>query len=227
MPPLPPMADTSSSQLGVSVTFLSSVLSVLQGEGALDLDSPAARGAGSTARSGSALPAVQCAGWSRRPMPPHLSQGRCYLSEVVPYVVKASSLVRAASAESHHARGHRCSRCDSSLSSRRSQRPPGALVPAVSPGSPLHLVSGAVSGAGALPLSLPPQRHHPRCPTGLNKLQFRSKTGKHDRPGPVCHPVLCSSLRSRTSRAAAPSAGLRVLPQPGRDALGGADLTAP
>ncbi|NXF37086.1 BPIB4 protein, partial [Nyctibius bracteatus] len=38
MPPLPPMADTSSSQLGLSVNFLSSVLSVLQWEGALDLD---------------------------------------------------------------------------------------------------------------------------------------------------------------------------------------------
>uniref|UniRef100_A0A8B9N057 BPI fold containing family B member 4 n=1 Tax=Accipiter nisus TaxID=211598 RepID=A0A8B9N057_9AVES len=38
MPPLPPMADTSSSQLGLSVNFLGSVLSVLQKEGALDLD---------------------------------------------------------------------------------------------------------------------------------------------------------------------------------------------
>ncbi|NXA18209.1 BPIB4 protein, partial [Ibidorhyncha struthersii] len=38
MPPLPPMEDTSSSQLGLSVNFLSSVLSVLQKEGALDLD---------------------------------------------------------------------------------------------------------------------------------------------------------------------------------------------
>ncbi|KAF1452249.1 BPIB4 protein, partial [Pygoscelis papua] len=38
MPPLPPMVDTSSSQLGLSVNFLSSVLSVLQKEGALDLD---------------------------------------------------------------------------------------------------------------------------------------------------------------------------------------------
>ncbi|NXJ83650.1 BPIB4 protein, partial [Trogon melanurus] len=38
MPALPPMADTSSSQLGLSVTFLSSVLAVLQKDGALDLD---------------------------------------------------------------------------------------------------------------------------------------------------------------------------------------------
>ncbi|XP_074461608.1 BPI fold-containing family B member 4-like [Larus michahellis] len=38
MPPLPPMEDTSSSQLCLSVNFLSSVLSVLQKEGALDLD---------------------------------------------------------------------------------------------------------------------------------------------------------------------------------------------
>ncbi|NWX75568.1 BPIB4 protein, partial [Alca torda] len=38
MPPLPPMEDTSSSQLGLSVNFLSLVLSVLQKEGALDLD---------------------------------------------------------------------------------------------------------------------------------------------------------------------------------------------
>ncbi|NWR65668.1 BPIB4 protein, partial [Bucorvus abyssinicus] len=38
MPPLPPMVDNSSSQLGLSVNFLSSVLSVLQEEGALDLD---------------------------------------------------------------------------------------------------------------------------------------------------------------------------------------------
>ena len=38
MPPLPPMADTSSSQLGLSVNFLSLALSVLQKEGALDLD---------------------------------------------------------------------------------------------------------------------------------------------------------------------------------------------
>ncbi|KFQ12416.1 BPI fold-containing family B member 4, partial [Leptosomus discolor] len=38
VPPLPPMADTSSSQLGLSVNFLGSVLSVLQKEGALDLD---------------------------------------------------------------------------------------------------------------------------------------------------------------------------------------------
>ncbi|NWW46984.1 BPIB4 protein, partial [Pedionomus torquatus] len=38
MPPLPPMEDTSSSQLGLSVNFLSSVLSALQKEGALDLD---------------------------------------------------------------------------------------------------------------------------------------------------------------------------------------------
>ncbi|KAM6378674.1 uncharacterized protein J5M81_011273 [Pluvialis apricaria] len=38
MPPLPPMEDTSSSQLGLSVNFLSSVLSVMQKEGALDLD---------------------------------------------------------------------------------------------------------------------------------------------------------------------------------------------
>ncbi|NXV52692.1 BPIB4 protein, partial [Uria aalge] len=38
MPPLPPMEDTSSSQLGLSVNFLSSVLSVLQKEGTLDLD---------------------------------------------------------------------------------------------------------------------------------------------------------------------------------------------
>ncbi|NXX57742.1 BPIB4 protein, partial [Scopus umbretta] len=38
MPTLPPMADTSSSQLGLSVNFLSLVLSVLQKEGALDLD---------------------------------------------------------------------------------------------------------------------------------------------------------------------------------------------
>ncbi|NXK48537.1 BPIB4 protein, partial [Chauna torquata] len=38
MPPLPPMPDTSSSQLGLSVNFLSSVLSALQKEGALDLD---------------------------------------------------------------------------------------------------------------------------------------------------------------------------------------------
>ncbi|NXQ82153.1 BPIB4 protein, partial [Nyctibius grandis] len=38
MPPLPPMADASSSQLGLSVSFLSSVLSVLQRQGALDLD---------------------------------------------------------------------------------------------------------------------------------------------------------------------------------------------
>ncbi|KAM7090890.1 LOW QUALITY PROTEIN: BPI fold-containing family B member 4-like [Ciconia maguari] len=37
VPSLPPMADTSSSQLGLSVNFLSSVLSVLQKEGALDL----------------------------------------------------------------------------------------------------------------------------------------------------------------------------------------------
>uniref|UniRef100_A0A8C3KNK4 Lipid-binding serum glycoprotein N-terminal domain-containing protein n=1 Tax=Calidris pygmaea TaxID=425635 RepID=A0A8C3KNK4_9CHAR len=38
MPPLPLMEDTSSSQLGLSVNSLSSVLSVLQKEGALDLD---------------------------------------------------------------------------------------------------------------------------------------------------------------------------------------------
>ncbi|XP_075294503.1 BPI fold-containing family B member 4-like [Opisthocomus hoazin] len=38
MPPLPPMADTSSSQLGLSVNFLSLALLVLQKEGALDLD---------------------------------------------------------------------------------------------------------------------------------------------------------------------------------------------
>ncbi|NXT46407.1 BPIB4 protein, partial [Pluvianellus socialis] len=38
MPPLPLMEDTSSSLLGLSVNFLSSVLSVLQKEGALDLD---------------------------------------------------------------------------------------------------------------------------------------------------------------------------------------------
>ncbi|NXI62587.1 BPIB4 protein, partial [Anseranas semipalmata] len=38
MPPLPPMPDTSSSQLGLSVNFLSSVLSALQKEGTLDLD---------------------------------------------------------------------------------------------------------------------------------------------------------------------------------------------
>ncbi|NXI59035.1 BPIB4 protein, partial [Chloroceryle aenea] len=38
MPPLPPMADTRSSQLGLSVNFLSSVLSVLQKGGALDLN---------------------------------------------------------------------------------------------------------------------------------------------------------------------------------------------
>ncbi|NWQ61357.1 BPIB4 protein, partial [Neopipo cinnamomea] len=38
MPPLPPMAVTSSSQLGLSVNFLSWVLAVLQMEGALDLD---------------------------------------------------------------------------------------------------------------------------------------------------------------------------------------------
>ncbi|NXJ71469.1 BPIB4 protein, partial [Rostratula benghalensis] len=38
MPPLPPMEDTSSSQLGLSVNFLSSVLSVLQKEGAMDLE---------------------------------------------------------------------------------------------------------------------------------------------------------------------------------------------
>ncbi|NWX16883.1 BPIB4 protein, partial [Aegotheles bennettii] len=38
MPALPPMADTSSSQLSLSVNFLSSVLAVLQKEGALDLD---------------------------------------------------------------------------------------------------------------------------------------------------------------------------------------------
>ncbi|NXG67384.1 BPIB4 protein, partial [Hemiprocne comata] len=36
--PMPPMADTSSSQLGLSVNFLSLVLSVLQKQGALDLD---------------------------------------------------------------------------------------------------------------------------------------------------------------------------------------------
>ncbi|XP_040465257.1 BPI fold-containing family B member 4-like [Falco naumanni] len=38
MPALPPMADSSSSQLGLSVNVLSSVLSTLQKEGALDLD---------------------------------------------------------------------------------------------------------------------------------------------------------------------------------------------
>ncbi|NXW62136.1 BPIB4 protein, partial [Eurystomus gularis] len=38
MPPLPPMADTSSSQLGLSVNFLCSVLSVLQKEALLDLN---------------------------------------------------------------------------------------------------------------------------------------------------------------------------------------------
>ncbi|NXV82736.1 BPIB4 protein, partial [Atlantisia rogersi] len=38
VPPLPPMADTSSSQLGLSVNFLSSVLCILQKEGALDLN---------------------------------------------------------------------------------------------------------------------------------------------------------------------------------------------
>ncbi|NXC70245.1 BPIB4 protein, partial [Anhinga anhinga] len=38
VPSVPPMADTSSSQLGLSVKFLSSVLSPLQKEGALDLD---------------------------------------------------------------------------------------------------------------------------------------------------------------------------------------------
>ncbi|XP_010132148.1 PREDICTED: LOW QUALITY PROTEIN: BPI fold-containing family B member 4-like [Buceros rhinoceros silvestris] len=38
MPPVHPMVDTSSSQLGLSGNFLSSVLSVLQEEGALDLD---------------------------------------------------------------------------------------------------------------------------------------------------------------------------------------------
>ncbi|NXC15451.1 BPIB4 protein, partial [Corythaeola cristata] len=37
MPPLPAMADTASSQLGLSVSFLSAVLSVLQKEGALNL----------------------------------------------------------------------------------------------------------------------------------------------------------------------------------------------
>ncbi|NXG38175.1 BPIB4 protein, partial [Dromaius novaehollandiae] len=37
MPPLPPMPDTSSSQLGLSVSFLSSVMSALQKQGALDL----------------------------------------------------------------------------------------------------------------------------------------------------------------------------------------------
>uniref|UniRef100_A0A663NCH7 BPI fold containing family B member 4 n=1 Tax=Athene cunicularia TaxID=194338 RepID=A0A663NCH7_ATHCN len=40
MPPLPAMADTSSSQLGLSVSFLGSTLSALQREGALDLDIP-------------------------------------------------------------------------------------------------------------------------------------------------------------------------------------------
>ncbi|XP_071616237.1 LOW QUALITY PROTEIN: BPI fold-containing family B member 4 [Heliangelus exortis] len=38
MPPLSPMLDTTSSQLGLSVNFLSSVLSVLQEEGVLDMD---------------------------------------------------------------------------------------------------------------------------------------------------------------------------------------------
>ncbi|KFV72732.1 BPI fold-containing family B member 4, partial [Struthio camelus australis] len=38
MPPLPPMPDTSSSQLGLSVNFLSSVISALQKQGVLDLD---------------------------------------------------------------------------------------------------------------------------------------------------------------------------------------------
>lgn len=38
MPPLPPMPDSSSSQLGLSVSFLSSVLAAVQKEGALDLD---------------------------------------------------------------------------------------------------------------------------------------------------------------------------------------------
>ncbi|XP_075373078.1 BPI fold-containing family B member 4-like [Mycteria americana] len=40
VPSLPPMADTSSSQLGLSANLLSSVLSVLQKEGALDLAVP-------------------------------------------------------------------------------------------------------------------------------------------------------------------------------------------
>uniref|UniRef100_A0A674J0X6 BPI fold containing family B member 4 n=1 Tax=Terrapene triunguis TaxID=2587831 RepID=A0A674J0X6_9SAUR len=38
MPPMPQMADTASSQLGLSVNFLGSVISLLQKQGALDLD---------------------------------------------------------------------------------------------------------------------------------------------------------------------------------------------
>ncbi|NWX95141.1 BPIB4 protein, partial [Nothoprocta ornata] len=38
MPPLPPMPDSSSSQLGLSVSFLSSVLAMLQKQGVLDVD---------------------------------------------------------------------------------------------------------------------------------------------------------------------------------------------
>uniref|UniRef100_A0A452ITQ3 Uncharacterized protein n=1 Tax=Gopherus agassizii TaxID=38772 RepID=A0A452ITQ3_9SAUR len=38
MPPMPQMADTASSQLGLSVNFLGSVISLLQKQGALDID---------------------------------------------------------------------------------------------------------------------------------------------------------------------------------------------
>ncbi|CAM2102212.1 unnamed protein product [Caretta caretta] len=38
MPPMPPMADTATSQLGLSVNFLGSVISLLQKQGALNID---------------------------------------------------------------------------------------------------------------------------------------------------------------------------------------------
>ncbi|CAM5095192.1 unnamed protein product [Natator depressus] len=38
MPPMPPMADTAASQLGLSVNFLGSVISLLQKQGALNID---------------------------------------------------------------------------------------------------------------------------------------------------------------------------------------------
>lgn len=70
MPPLPPMEDTSSSQLGLSVNFLSSVLSVLQKEGALDLDISTGMVSGDhcLVLGLEGLRAVSHANWSNCPM---------------------------------------------------------------------------------------------------------------------------------------------------------------